>query len=267
MSGSDDKSLKIWDIATGQCTSTLTGHSGRIFSVSWSLDSTIASGSSDKKIKVWDSSTGQCKETLEGHTDSVHDALWSPDGTLFMSGADDNELKGWNLATGQCTSSLTGHTDWVKDISFSPDSTQIASASMDHTVKIWDLSTGQCKWTLDGHGNPVYAVAWSPQRPGRGLDNELAGWMQELISLQDQLRLLESSIGGIVDKSIPKALEAIANGLAKLNELLDFWPDYTGNDATNEQRKAIINSASDLISSSAGTVKFAEENARGISQV
>ena len=65
-SASYDKTVKIWDPATGQCISTLEGHSDSVKSVAWSHDaSRLASASDDKTVKIWDPATGQCISTLE----------------------------------------------------------------------------------------------------------------------------------------------------------------------------------------------------------
>ena len=60
VSGSGDKTLKVWDAATGKAVLTLEGHSGAVMSVSWNADgSRIVSGSFDKTLKVWDAVTGE----------------------------------------------------------------------------------------------------------------------------------------------------------------------------------------------------------------
>ena len=60
VSGSDDKTVKVWDAATGQETLTLKGHTGEVHSVAFSPDGRrIVSGSYDGTVKVWDASTGQ----------------------------------------------------------------------------------------------------------------------------------------------------------------------------------------------------------------
>jgi WD40 repeat protein len=70
-SGSWDKTVRIWDPATGQCASTLEGHSGLVHSIAWSLDrSRLASRSRDSTVRIWDPATGQCESTL--HTTSPH---------------------------------------------------------------------------------------------------------------------------------------------------------------------------------------------------
>ena len=69
-SGSDDKTVKLWDVTSGECLQTLEGHSSRVRSVSFSPDGTkVASGSDDKTVKLWDVTSGECLQTLEGHSD------------------------------------------------------------------------------------------------------------------------------------------------------------------------------------------------------
>jgi hypothetical protein len=59
VSGSDDKTIKIWDSITGSVINTFTGHSSSVYSVAFSVDgSRIVSGSHDNTIKIWDSITG-----------------------------------------------------------------------------------------------------------------------------------------------------------------------------------------------------------------
>jgi len=60
VSGSNDKTIIIWDITSGSCLSTLTGHSNWVTSVSWSPDGKrLASGSYDKTVRIWDSASGE----------------------------------------------------------------------------------------------------------------------------------------------------------------------------------------------------------------
>ena len=68
-SGSNDKTVKLWDVTSGECLQTLEGHSSRVKSVSFSPDGTkVASGSYDKTVKLWDVTSGECLQTLEGHS-------------------------------------------------------------------------------------------------------------------------------------------------------------------------------------------------------
>ena len=67
-SGSEDKTIKLWDVATGKEQATLKGHTEWVKSVAFSPDGkTLASGSGDSTIKLWDVATGKEQATLKGH--------------------------------------------------------------------------------------------------------------------------------------------------------------------------------------------------------
>ena len=99
MSGSDDCTLKVWDVATGECLATLKGHSDYVGGVAVSPDSRCAvSASNDKTLKVWDVATGACVATLEGHSQRVYGVAMFPDGRRIVSGSRDGNLKLWGVA-------------------------------------------------------------------------------------------------------------------------------------------------------------------------
>ena len=72
VSGSSDNTLKVWDVATGQCVATLEGHSKDVWCVAMFPDGRrVVSASDDKTLKVWDVVTGKCVATLQGHRSGV----------------------------------------------------------------------------------------------------------------------------------------------------------------------------------------------------
>ena len=71
-SGSGDKTVRLWDAATGKELKTLSGHTAEVSALAYSPDGkVIASGSRDKTVRLWDAATGKELKTLSGHTDSV----------------------------------------------------------------------------------------------------------------------------------------------------------------------------------------------------
>ncbi|KAL3248946.1 hypothetical protein ABHI18_011836 [Aspergillus niger] len=161
-SGSDDKTIKLWDAATGALKNTLEGHSGSVSSVAFAGDSQLlASGSADKTIKLWDAATGAFKHTLEGHSSSIITVAFSGDGQLLASGSADKIIKLWHAATGTLKHTLEGHSNKVSSVAFSGDGQLLASSSHDKTIKLWDAATGAHKYTLEGHSDRISSVAFS----------------------------------------------------------------------------------------------------------
>ncbi|HWO18301.1 MAG TPA: PQQ-binding-like beta-propeller repeat protein [Kofleriaceae bacterium] len=163
VSASDDRTLKVWDLATSQEAWTLAGHAAWVRACAVTPDGRhVVSASDDKTLKVWDLATGQETWTLAGHAAWVRACAVTPDGRRVVSASDDNTLKVWDLATGQETWTLAGHADVVRACVATPDGRHVVSASDDHTLKVWDLATGQETWTLAGHANAVRACAVTP---------------------------------------------------------------------------------------------------------
>ena len=162
-SASADKTIKIWNLATGQEIRTLTGHSSFINYLVISPDGqTLASASADKTIKLWNLATGQEIRTFTGHSNYVNYLAISPDGQTLVSSSADKTIKVWNLATGQEIRSLTGYSKYIDYFVISSDWQTIATGSADKIIKIWNLSTGKEIHTLTGHSNTVNFVAISP---------------------------------------------------------------------------------------------------------
>jgi WD40 repeat protein len=163
LSGSQDKTVRVWDVERGSSLATLRGHTHSVWSVAWSPDSSRAiSGSWDRTIRIWDVKSRDCLATLEGHAAEILSVACSPDGTRVLSGSKDTTLRIWDLQSGRCLGMLEGHTAEVDSVAWSPDGSRLVSGSADKTLRVWDAQNGRCLATLQGHTNSVFGVAWSP---------------------------------------------------------------------------------------------------------
>ncbi|MEH1962613.1 MAG: serine/threonine-protein kinase [Nostoc sp.] len=96
--GSDDNTIKLWEVNTGQLICTLVGHSWSVVAVAFSADGeTLLSASCDKTVKLWRVSTAEEIVTLSGHVDSVSAVAMSKVTQLIASGSRDKTIKLWQL--------------------------------------------------------------------------------------------------------------------------------------------------------------------------
>jgi len=162
VSGSDDGTLEVFDVATGRETLTLKRYADASGSVAFSRDGRrIVSGSRDGTLRVFDASTGQEALTLGERAEGLWSVAFSPDGRRIVSGSRDGRLRVWDASTGQ-TRTLGEHAEGVWNVAFSRDGRRIVSGSRDGTLRVWDASTGQETFTLKGFSQWVISVAFSP---------------------------------------------------------------------------------------------------------
>jgi serine/threonine protein kinase len=137
-SGSSDRTIKIWDLATGEVQQTLIGHedavNALVFSPSGQL---LISGSTDVTIKIWHPKQGKLLHTLREHSDAVRALAINREGNLLVSGSSDKTVKIWHPGSGKLLHSLSGHEAGVLAVALSPGDRVIASGSQDKTIKLW----------------------------------------------------------------------------------------------------------------------------------
>ncbi len=180
-SGSEDKTVKLWEAGSGRLIRTLSGHEAQVTTVAFDPNGqSVFSGSRDKTIRHWHAATGQLIRTFSGHTEEVLALAVSPDGRTLVSGggsagisAKDTSLKVWDIGSGRLLNTLKGHTDAINAVAFSRDGSRILSGSgneggcngkscsKDQTLRLWDAAAGKLIRTMTGHRNVINSVAFS----------------------------------------------------------------------------------------------------------
>ena len=180
ISGSYDKTLRLWCLKTGNCSSVLRGHTGHVLCAyvpsqdrqnemlnhegNYNGTSDILlSGSSDMTIKVWSLTTCQNIMTLAGHCDAVT-CLSLTESHRVISGSLDRTIKLWDIRSGLCCRSLDwmsseGHTGVIRCLQ--ADFWRIVSAADDKTIKVWGLESAQRLVTLRSHTDGVTCLQFN----------------------------------------------------------------------------------------------------------
>ena len=215
ISGSDDKTAKLWDIQTGGVIKTFHGHTSWVRSVSISPDcTTIASGSHDETIRLWDAQTGVCHCIIDEHTSYVTSISFSPTNSqLLASGSRDGTIQQWNTNGHQVGSSFEGEgiafssdgahlVAWRRGVAvihssdsgavfaklhassnsflcccFSPDGELLAGA-VHHTIYIWDITSSdpQLIETFIGHTEYITCLSFSSSLISSSYDGSIRFW-------------------------------------------------------------------------------------------
>lgn len=159
---SDDGTVRVWDLMTGNPLAVLKGHEGAVNSINFSSNGKyLASASADKTIRLWDVEKGTFIRAFEGHKKAVKSVVFNPAGDRLASASEDREAKIWDVSRGTEIFTLSGHKARINAVVFSNNGSWIATASQDQTARIWDASSGQQMLSLEGHKGGVSSVKFS----------------------------------------------------------------------------------------------------------
>ncbi|HEX3659088.1 MAG TPA: WD40 repeat domain-containing protein [Pirellulales bacterium] len=175
ISVSYDKTIRIWDLQTGEPLRVLRppidrGGHGVLASASLHPDGDLLAVSGyralspiyDHRIRLISLASGETVRLLKGHFYSVDEIAFSPDGKRLASASMDSTARIWDVETGETQHVLKGHTNILYRVAWSADGKRVVTASADGTARIWNTSTGATEVVLPGHQGQVRAAAWSP---------------------------------------------------------------------------------------------------------
>ncbi|KAI7903189.1 WD40-repeat-containing domain protein [Cokeromyces recurvatus] len=196
ITGSDDHSINIYDITTGELRRVLRGHDGGVWALQY-VGNTLVTGSIDRTVRVWDIERGICRYILRGHSSTVRclkivmpSKIVHPDGSMtiepsepiIISGSRDMTIRVWrlpdlehepNIPLSTCLEDdiisrrflkfrLAEHEHSVRDLAVYGNT--LVSGSYDNNVIVWNLHTGRKVHVLKGHTMKVYCVSIDEKR-------------------------------------------------------------------------------------------------------
>ncbi|CAF1101933.1 unnamed protein product [Brachionus calyciflorus] len=198
LSGSSDKTIKLWDKNTGECLRTYHGHTNSIYTLCLVNYEKFLSGSSDTTIKYWNINTSECLKTINAHEGYIYDVkllnnkkffsvswdksikIWKLKKLEFLKsikmgagilsaekfdnkvivGLNDGLIKILDIEKECVIKTLTGHTSYVFCLKLI-NKTTLASRSNDNSVKIWNIDSGNCLEETKGHSSTFNSLAVS----------------------------------------------------------------------------------------------------------
>jgi WD40 repeat protein len=249
ISGSDDMTVRVWDVVSAVHVRTLTGHTKGVKSVAFAPDgSQIISGSLDHTARVWDAISGANKQILVGHTKWVMSVAFAPDGSQIISTSNDKTMRVWDNVSGAHMRTYPSYWGGVTCVAFSPDgSYMIVGSWYAFTVRVINTVSGKLKYTLTGHTLCVTCVAYSPdglQIISGSSDNTVRVWEAASGLLQQTLRGHTGQVFSVAYS--PNGLQFISGSSDKTVQVWDATlgvPTHTLNGSKYVARSAVMSVA------------------------
>jgi len=162
-SGAGDRTIKIWDMASGALKLTLTGHISTVRGLAISpRHPYMFSCGEDKMVKCWDLETNKVIRHYHGHLSGVYTLALHPTLDVLVTGGRDGVARVWDMRTRSNIHVLGGHTGTIADLVCQEADPQVITGSLDSTVRMWDLAAGKTMGVLTHHKKGVRALATHP---------------------------------------------------------------------------------------------------------
>ncbi len=233
ISGSSDKTLKVWNLDNGELERTMKNSFAANVVMATNDGSMVISSGVDRVLRLFRVNTGDLLRTYSNKANPKEDALVraidiSPDGNQFATARVDKTVQIWDFNTGDSVKTFKGHTDYVLSVAFSRDRRSLVSGGggYDRSVRVWDIESGTQRMVLEGHQGWVLAVAVSPN--GRYIasasnDETIKIWEMSTGKL---LRTLEGHKGAVRSIAFAPDNNTIYSG--SMDRTIKEWEVETG---------------------------------------
>ncbi|EEB09486.1 WD repeat protein Prp5 [Schizosaccharomyces japonicus yFS275] len=161
--GAGDRTIKIWDLASGTLRLTLTGHVGTVRGLAVSpRHPYLFSCGEDKMVKCWDLETNKVIRHYHGHLSGVYALKIHPTLDVLVTAGRDAVARVWDMRTRQNIHVLAGHKSTITSLAVQEFDPQVVTGSMDSHIKLWDLAAGKTMTTLTHHKKTVRSLCLHP---------------------------------------------------------------------------------------------------------
>lgn len=161
MSGSDDKSARLWDIQTGKQMLRLDDTSP-VTAVAFCRSGKQAlTATVDGKVSIWSIPEGLITNEFKAHRSAITRAAFTSDCKYVLTAAIDSSVRLFDIASGKEIQTYLGHQDRVNDFAFSADGNYFVSVSDDGNALMWEMMSGELVGVYDGHQGKVQGVDYA----------------------------------------------------------------------------------------------------------
>lgn len=162
--GAGDRTIKIWDLASGNLRLTLTGHISTVRGLAVSpRHPYLFSCGEDKMVKCWDLESNRVIRHYHGHLSGVYSLSLHPILDVLVTSGRDGVARIWDMRTRTNVMVLSGHQGTVSDVKCQDADPQVITGSMDSTVRLWDLTAGKSMAVLTHHKKSVRSLTIHPK--------------------------------------------------------------------------------------------------------
>ena len=232
-----DRTIVVWETATGKRRVEMTGHNGPVFDVAFDPKNRfLASASGDRTVKLWNLKTGKRLDTFNEPTKGQNTVAVSPDGRFVVAGGIDNRIRAWEITgdgregTNPIRYSRFAHQAPLLDLVFSADGRLLVSSSEDLSIKTWTTSDfSQARHFPDKPDQPDWPATLAVTRDGRSL---LVGRLDGSISVLSLADANAAAARPVPLASVPVPRPRDGKPVEKLPEQAEIEPNNTPKQAT-----------------------------------
>ncbi|HLJ33766.1 MAG TPA: Hsp70 family protein [Ktedonobacteraceae bacterium] len=232
-SGSDDRTIRLWDLNRGSEIALIQNAGGElqgVSSVAFSPDGwLLLSGGGDKQARLWNLKNWQLFHTFAGHKGpygGINDVAFSHDQRLVATASNDATIKVWHSGHGALLYTFTGHVYAVSCVAFSPIGQLLVSGSMDRNIGLWNVQTGQSMGSLFGHQQTVTSISFSSDGWNLASGSEDRTIMLWDLRAKTLLRTLVGHNAPVLSVAINPDGQLLASG--SLDGTVKIWNFRTG---------------------------------------
>jgi WD40 repeat protein len=243
LSGSNDRTVRLWNLETGRLLYLLTGHRERIKCVGISPDGLLLSCSVDGQVRLWDRNllthrkTGNCRYVVKASSKTITlvntlPVSPNPQRPIFATGAEHGKVSIWNLETGQWQRTISAHSSPVLSLAFNAEGRWLASGSQNKTIKLWDLDKAeeQPLYVIgNAHLSQVLSLAINSQQQilvSGGADRTIKLWDLATGKARSPVHILEGHSGQVWCVAVSPDGAKIASASADFT--VKLWDSQTG---------------------------------------